>query len=59
MKANASDLCTVPGIGKDIAGKLRWSVEEPRIEYRPANFIEHAPRKAALMPAPHASETDR
>jgi len=34
MTANADDLCAVHGIGKDIAGKLRWSVEEPRLEYR-------------------------
>jgi len=34
-RAGAEDLCSVPGIGKRIAGALRWSVEEPRCNYRP------------------------
>ncbi|MEK6210948.1 MAG: ERCC4 domain-containing protein [Pseudomonadota bacterium] len=35
MRAEAGDLCSVPGIGERIAGGLRWSVEEPRCNYRP------------------------
>ena len=35
MRAGAGDLCSVPGIGERIAGALRWSVEEPRCNYRP------------------------
>ena len=35
-QANATELCSVPGIGKRIAGGLRWSVEEPQHEYGPA-----------------------
>ena len=35
MRAGVEDLCSVPGIGKRIAGALRWSVEEPRRNYRP------------------------
>lgn len=34
-RAGAEDLCSVPGIGERIAGVLRWSVEEPRCNYRP------------------------
>lgn len=34
-RAAAEDLCSVPGIGERIAGALRWSVEEPRRNYRP------------------------
>ena len=33
-RAGAEDLCSVPGIGARIAGVLRWSVEEPRCNYR-------------------------
>ena len=33
MTAHADAVCAVPGIGKGVAEKLRWSVEEPRIEY--------------------------
>mgnify|MGYP000269723678 CR=1 FL=1 len=33
-RAGAEDLCSVPGIGERIAGVLRWSVEEPRRDYR-------------------------
>jgi DNA excision repair protein ERCC-4 len=35
MRAEAGDLCSVPGIGERIAGALRWSVEELRRNYRP------------------------
>lgn len=34
-RAGAGDLCSVPGIGERIAGALRWSLEEPRRNYRP------------------------
>lgn len=34
-QAGAGDLCSVPGIGERIAGALRWSLEEPRRNYRP------------------------
>ena len=34
-RARAEDLRSVPGIGERIAGALRWSVEEPRYDYRP------------------------
>jgi ERCC4-type nuclease len=34
-RAGAGDLCSVPGIGERIAGALRWSLEEPRCNYRP------------------------
>jgi DNA excision repair protein ERCC-4 len=34
-RAAAGDLCSVPGIGERIAGALRWSVEQPRCNYRP------------------------
>jgi DNA excision repair protein ERCC-4 len=34
-RAGAGDLCSVPGIGERIAGALRWSVEQPRCNYRP------------------------
>lgn len=34
-RAGAEDLCSVPGIGKRIAGARRWSVEEPCGNYRP------------------------
>jgi DNA excision repair protein ERCC-4 len=33
MSARAEDLCSVAGIGKRIAEKLRWSVEEPVYKY--------------------------
>ncbi len=33
MTANVDALCAVPGVGKDTAEKLRWSVEEPAVEY--------------------------
>jgi ERCC4-type nuclease len=33
-RAGAEDLCSVPGIGERIAGALRWSLEEPRCDYR-------------------------
>jgi len=33
VTANADALCAVHGIGKGVAEKLRWSVEEPQIEY--------------------------
>lgn len=35
MRAEAGDLCSVPGIGNRIADALRWSVEERRCDYRP------------------------
>ena len=35
MRATAEDLRSVEGIGERIAGALRWSVEEPRCDYRP------------------------
>ncbi|MEO8007178.1 MAG: ERCC4 domain-containing protein [Betaproteobacteria bacterium] len=35
IRAGPGDLCSVPGIGKRIAGALRWSVEEPCCDYRP------------------------
>jgi DNA excision repair protein ERCC-4 len=34
-RAGAGDLWSVPGIGERIAGALRWSVEQPRCNYRP------------------------
>lgn len=34
-RATAEDLRSVEGIGERIAGALRWSVEEPRCNYRP------------------------
>jgi DNA excision repair protein ERCC-4 len=34
-RAGVEDLCSVPGIGERIARTLRWSVEEPRRNYRP------------------------
>jgi DNA excision repair protein ERCC-4 len=36
VKAGAEELRVVSGIGKRIAGQLRWSVEQPRCEYRAA-----------------------
>jgi DNA excision repair protein ERCC-4 len=35
LRAEAGDLRSVPGIGKRIAGALRWSVEERPCNYRP------------------------
>lgn len=34
ITARAEELCAVSGIGKRIAEQLRWSVEQPRREYR-------------------------
>lgn len=50
MTANADALCAVPGIGGDIAGKMRWSVEEPRIEYRPTS--------RTISPRKHGEEVE-
>lgn len=34
VKASAEELCAVPGIGEQIAERLRWSVEQPPCAYR-------------------------
>lgn len=36
MRARAEELRSVAGIGKRIADRVRWSVEQPRSEYRTA-----------------------
>jgi len=33
MSARTEDLCSVSGIGRKLASKLRWSVDEPRARY--------------------------
>lgn len=33
MTAGVAELCAISGIGKHIAGKIRWAVEEPRCGY--------------------------
>jgi len=35
MAATASELAAAPGIGKGIAGAIRWAVEEPPVAYNP------------------------
>jgi ERCC4-type nuclease len=43
MTASADDLATVDGIGEKTAAKMRWSVQEPALEYKTASAASAAP----------------